>query len=157
MPKTARIAWVALLGFTLCLYGCAVGGTAATPSVASPAASQPAVVSIDRPLNDAHCHYVNFVQDTEDDPDMLLHVLSAGEVYYLASDHTVGHHDNYQKNNWSGKVRFCKSLPPGKYQVTDIWNGTELGVFAPEQLAAGFDAGLYYNKQMKIFRIRRAP
>jgi hypothetical protein len=65
MPKTARIAWVALLGFTLCLYGYAVGGTAATPSVASPAASQPAVVSINRPLNDAHCHYVNFVQDTE--------------------------------------------------------------------------------------------
>jgi hypothetical protein len=92
-----------------------------------------------------------------DDPDMLLHVLAAGDVYYLASDHTVGHHDNYQESNWSGKIRFCKPLPPGKYQVTDIWNDTEVGVLTPEQLAAGFEAGLYHNKQMKIFRIRRAP
>jgi hypothetical protein len=39
--------------------------------------------------------------------------------------------------------------------VADIWNGGEALVRTPEQLALGFDAGLYHNKQMKIFRIRQ--
>jgi len=44
--------------------------------------------------------------------------------------------------------------PEGNYEVADIWNGGEAVVMTPEQLAQGFDAGLYHNKQMKIFRIR---
>ncbi len=91
-----------------------------------------------------------------DDPGMLLFVLQTGTTYYLVTDHTVGHHDNYQTNDWSGKIRFCKSLPAGNYEVADIWNGGEARTLTPEEMALGFDAGLYHNKQMKIFRIRPA-
>ena len=93
----------------------------------------------------------------QDDPDMLQFVLQAGDTYYFVTDHSVGHHDHYQENNWQGKVRFCKPLPEGSFEVTDIWNGVAVGTLTPAQLAAGFDAGLYHNKQMKIFRIRPAP
>ena len=48
----------------------------------------------------------------------------------------------FAKVHISGRVRFRKPLPPGRYQVTDIWNDTEVGILTPEQLAAGFDAGL---------------
>ncbi len=63
--KTTRIVQLALMGCMLFLCGCAAGGTAVAPSAASLAASQPTAASVGRPLNDAHCHYVNFVQDTE--------------------------------------------------------------------------------------------
>ena len=61
--KRSHVSLVSLLCRMLFLHACAIGGTMADPVV--PAESQPASTAAERPLNDAHCHYVNFVQDTD--------------------------------------------------------------------------------------------
>jgi hypothetical protein len=85
-----------------------------------------------------------------------MYTLQRDEIFYLATIHTVGSHNDYQQDTWEGRVRFLYPLPEGAYEVRDIWNDTDAGRMTPAELAAGFDAGHYENKQMKVFRIAPA-
>ena len=88
------------------------------------------------------------------DPDMQLHVMQNGSLYYLATTHR---NELGGPATWSGQVRWCAPLPAARYRVTEMMSGTEVGVFTPAQLAAGFDAGAYTNLQMKIFKLAPVP
>jgi hypothetical protein len=89
-----------------------------------------------------------------DDKYMQMHVLQKGEIYYLATTHRGQQQSGYSgPAQWSGKVRFCKPLPPGHYRVTELMSGALVGNFSPEQLVSGFDAGAYADLQMKVFRL----
>jgi hypothetical protein len=91
------------------------------------------------------------------DPDMQIHVLRKGDVFYVAACHTEGSHNDYQIGEWSGTLRFLHPLTPRRYRVHDIWLDRPVGTFEAAELAAGFDAGRFENKQMKIFRIAPSP
>jgi hypothetical protein len=87
-----------------------------------------------------------------DDPQMQIHVLKKGKTFYLVVTHRSI--DPKDATEWQGSIRFLKSLPDGKYKVTEIWNGDgELGEFTPKQLANGIPAGKFKNWQMKILKI----
>lgn len=92
-----------------------------------------------------------------DDKYMQLHVLKGTDKrLYLVATHRGKDTNAYNgPTEWEGKLRFFHSIAPGKYRVTDIWSNPEraVGVFTPEQLAAGFEAGKFTEQQMKIFRI----
>jgi hypothetical protein len=88
-----------------------------------------------------------------DDRFMQMHVLQNGGAYYLATTHRGKQQSGYDgPDRWSGKVRFLRPLPPGNWRVTEMMSGKDVGVYTPEQLAAGFDAGAYTELQMKVFR-----
>jgi hypothetical protein len=91
-----------------------------------------------------------------DDRYMQMHVLQQGDIYYLATTHRGNQQSGYNgPDHWSGKVRFLKPLPAGNWRVIEMMSGQEIGVFTPEGLAAGFEAGEYTELQMKVFRIQR--
>jgi len=84
------------------------------------------------------------------DPDMQIHVLRRDQTFYMATTHR---NQLGGPEKWSGTVRWCAPLPACNYRVTELMSGMDKGLFTPEQLATGFDAGAYGNLQMKIFRI----
>lgn len=45
------------------------------------------------------------------------------------------------------------TLPAGKNEAVDIWNGGEALTLRPEQMALGFNTGIFYVRQNKTFRI----
>ncbi|MCL5408469.1 MAG: beta-galactosidase [Candidatus Omnitrophica bacterium] len=87
----------------------------------------------------------------------MMHVLKKGNTYYLVTTYRVddpmtGVVGPLQSKNI--KLKFLKKLPKGKYKVTKIWNHENfIGIFTHTQLASGFNAEVYENHQMKIFKI----
>ena len=85
---------------------------------------------------------------------MQIHVLQHDTTFYLATTHRSQQQSGYSgTSEWEGQVAFGRALPPGRYRVTELMGDREVGVFTPEQLAAGFPAGHYADLQLKIFRI----
>ncbi len=84
------------------------------------------------------------------DPDMQIHVMRRDQTFYMATTHR---NQLGGPEKWSGTVRWCALLPAGNYRITELMSGMDKGLFTPEQMATGFDAGAYGNLQMKIFRI----
>ncbi|HEY3376001.1 MAG TPA: beta-galactosidase [Armatimonadota bacterium] len=89
-----------------------------------------------------------------DDRYMQMHVLRHGDAWYLATTHRSSQQSGYAgPKSWAGNARFCQPLPAGQYRVTEMMANTEVGIFTPEQLAAGFAAGNYEDLEMKLFKI----
>ncbi len=91
-----------------------------------------------------------------DDPQLQLYLLRHGQAYYLAASHSVGGHDQIEKSDWAGKIAFRGGEAQRRYRVQDIWSGGPESLLTGAELAAGFDAGSFVNKQLKIFKIAPA-